>query len=563
MTKFLLPRVHLATEGQHIASDGTRAPISEKDLLDISLSHDDDVHSPPVVLGHTGDDPKRVPKNDKAPRFGTPRKLYVEVDPQSGKAKLYGDLVISPEMAKLVTGGYYPSRSISFYQENSPLNPTPGIKHLRHIAALGGEVPAIKGLEKIVDYGEAKDVLYTEPTEQEKIDETTMVELTEEKKTKDFQEATIDPVKQLMDTRAGDFLTAILQEGDAGHTGEIVSYDPTPSADNNYLLNADSGVIAGKFTDESGEVYDFTINTKSNTKSFAPVVKTEATDLSEADLEMLNAAADEVEKNFREGMPIAVVEEEVVAEKDLREIQLREELDAIKLREMQLREELGEGKGNSFPDEYREDPAITEMAAAGLVTGHDTNPRALEGRETEAESQMAVAARKEGLEKDMAQKDYIEKENIRMREQIANLTETVKMLREDKLAKYVERAYSEGRLIETKTPKKDVIAFMKAIDSNEEVISFSEGSDTREGRAIDFFRQLLDKIEPAVNFGEMTGSDDKYFTPYKPSSPGNVAFDSGTSEVFQKAVDYAEKNGLNDWETNNDSFMKAVRAVSS
>lgn len=61
-----------------------------------------------------------------------------------------------------VKNGNLIAKSASFYEPNSPNNPTPGKWHLRHIAALGEEPPAVKGLKPLqeeFDFSEAEGVV--------------------------------------------------------------------------------------------------------------------------------------------------------------------------------------------------------------------------------------------------------------------------------------------------------------------------------------------------------------------------------------------------------------------
>ena len=628
--KLLLPRVHLATTGQHIDASGKYAPITKEDLLEIVESHDNSKHTPPLVLGHSGDDPRRVPKNDSQPRFGFPDKLYVEEDPATGKANLYGDLKITPQMAELIDSGLYASRSISFYPEDSIVNPSPGKKHLRHIAMLGGVPPAIKGLEDIIEFAEESSVVTT-TTEEDFYDGSNLIDLTtlpeselaekqkncwkgyertpgtkpgtkgscrkkgtnmmevptnmdlgekiklmerslmEKRKsyqespsqelmemidseetqlkemkfklgqspasdaqqkelkptippvvdrTKNFQEgdampmAEDSPEKRLMDEQSESFIRAILTEGEEGVSGEIISFEPKPSIDNNYLLNPDTGLMEGTFLDEDGEAFNFSIDTNSKTKSFSPVNKQE------------------------EG------EETQLGEMDMYLMEAQKEKPVMSPGEMQI---VNEGEES----EYREDPLVTEAVAQGIVQSDMNLTPSMKVRETEAETALANAEREKNYA--LAEENKMLQQQVKqMQEQMNGMNTLMMEMKRNKIREFAAKAYSEGKVSQGTITEDKLVSFMEALSNiDESVVSYSEGGEDKTQKLLPCFQEFIENQVPVVQFGEIYGTDsDRYYNPDETrlnNAPG-IVFDPESDREYLDIIQFSESNpnlGLN------------------
>lgn len=128
--------------GKHTAMSGAAIDFAEAHLHDVALAYDPSLHEAPLVIGH--------PKHD-APAYGWVDRLDV-----SG-----GHLIATPKQvhenfAEMVKQGSFKKISASFYVPSSPANPMPGKFYLRHVAFLGAQPPAIKGLAP-VDFGDGDD----------------------------------------------------------------------------------------------------------------------------------------------------------------------------------------------------------------------------------------------------------------------------------------------------------------------------------------------------------------------------------------------------------------------
>ena len=130
--------------GKHIASNGTELTFSEEDLRAAVAAYDPELHEAPITVGH--------PK-DNAPAYGWVRKL----DFSDGVISAEADQ-IEAQFEEMVQAGRFKKRSASFYTPDSPANPKPGTYYLRHVAFLGAQPPAVKGL-KDVNFAEEEGVL--------------------------------------------------------------------------------------------------------------------------------------------------------------------------------------------------------------------------------------------------------------------------------------------------------------------------------------------------------------------------------------------------------------------
>jgi hypothetical protein len=146
------------------------------------------------------------------------------------------------------------------------MSPSPqGKAYLRHIAMLGASPPVVKGLEQysLSEYGyintvRSKPIMLNESS------------------------------NNILDDKAETWLKVLLASGDQGYKSEIDSIKPTPSADNNYLVDPDTKQIKGQFLGTDGMLFDFYIKQDSDgtySRSFKPVQDTD-TLLSELEISM-------------------------------------------------------------------------------------------------------------------------------------------------------------------------------------------------------------------------------------------------------------------------------------
>lgn len=129
--------------GKHTAMSGATLDFSEDMLKAAVAAYDPALHEAPIVVGH--------PK-DNHPAFGWIKALEFGED---GKVTAVPGQ-INADFAELVASGAYKKRSASWYLPDSPANPKPGTLYLRHVAFLGAQPPAIKGL-KDVQFAEGEE----------------------------------------------------------------------------------------------------------------------------------------------------------------------------------------------------------------------------------------------------------------------------------------------------------------------------------------------------------------------------------------------------------------------
>lgn len=128
--------IEIFKSGTRIADDGNAYTITDADLAASVAAYDPAVHEAPHTVGH--------PKHN-APAYGWIKRLAV----QDGVLQIAEHHQVEPQFAELVASGRVKKRSTSFYHPKDPSNPKPGIWYPRHVAWLGAQPPAVKGLKDI------------------------------------------------------------------------------------------------------------------------------------------------------------------------------------------------------------------------------------------------------------------------------------------------------------------------------------------------------------------------------------------------------------------------------
>ena len=170
-----VPVIHLFRPGTHIDMGGQELTFSESDLAATVNAYDPALHEAPLCIGH--------PKDD-APAYGWVQGMRMATDgPEAIPHQVNADFA---EMHRI---GAFKKVSASFYPPGSPHNPVPGVYYLRHVAFLGAQPPAIKGLRP-AEFAEADDCITIEFSEAPAADP----EPTEPPQTEPSQEeATVTP----------------------------------------------------------------------------------------------------------------------------------------------------------------------------------------------------------------------------------------------------------------------------------------------------------------------------------------------------------------------------------
>ena len=134
--------VHIFSPGRQISAQGVERIFSKQDLQQVVDSYDPVIHEAPIRCGHTD--------NDSVPSWG-----WVKGVKMKGE-DLYAEVEFTPQMGGFIRDKLYKKVSASFYSPESKINHSPGKWSLRHVAMLGGQPPAVKGL-KGFSYSELED----------------------------------------------------------------------------------------------------------------------------------------------------------------------------------------------------------------------------------------------------------------------------------------------------------------------------------------------------------------------------------------------------------------------
>lgn len=128
-------RFEIFRAGTHTAMNGTEVTFTPADLQAIAKVYDPALHEAPITVGHpTG----------SAPSYGWVKALQAEGE------VLYAQCdQMDPAFIDLVKAGRFKKRSAAFYTPDSPNNPKPGSYYPQHVAWLGAQAPAVKGLKDV------------------------------------------------------------------------------------------------------------------------------------------------------------------------------------------------------------------------------------------------------------------------------------------------------------------------------------------------------------------------------------------------------------------------------
>ena len=126
-------QVHIFKAGTQTSAQGVTREFTANDLKQIADSYRPTVHEAPIRIGHED--------NDKVPAWGWVKDVKVKGD------DLFAEIDFSPMAEEYIKNGLYKKVSAPFYSPDSKINPEPGKWSLRHVALLGAQPPAVKGLK--------------------------------------------------------------------------------------------------------------------------------------------------------------------------------------------------------------------------------------------------------------------------------------------------------------------------------------------------------------------------------------------------------------------------------
>ena len=139
----MIKDIHIFSPGVQTSAQGVTREFTKEDLKQVADSYEPDVHEAPIRIGHED--------NDKVPSWG-----WVKGVKMKGQ-DLVAEVEFSPLMEDYVKNGLYKKVSASFYSPESKINPEPGKWSLRHVAMLGAQPPAVKGLKGFAYSEESED----------------------------------------------------------------------------------------------------------------------------------------------------------------------------------------------------------------------------------------------------------------------------------------------------------------------------------------------------------------------------------------------------------------------
>lgn len=128
-------QIEIFRTGRHTPMSGGALSFSEADIAATVAAYDPAVHEAPIVVGHPAHD---------GPAYGWVAGLEFSEGVLRAEPRQ-----VDPAFAEMVNAGRFKKVSAAFYAPNSPSNPKPGAYYLRHLAFLGAQPPAVKGLKSV------------------------------------------------------------------------------------------------------------------------------------------------------------------------------------------------------------------------------------------------------------------------------------------------------------------------------------------------------------------------------------------------------------------------------
>lgn len=474
--------------GKQKDSSGSTAYLTPTVLRELAETYSPDTYEAQIVIGHN-DDLKAMLKGDKAPSFGYIKSVHLE----NNGTELWGIVDLIDEAHDWVKRGLYKHVSLAYYEPGNPYGVLDGKHYIRHLALLGATPPAIKGLDRFIKLSEDNEMV-KQQTKALQEGEVLEVEAPMQEDNGVIDAPSLDAppeeIEAFMDENAEDFLANMLLEGEFGFRGDIVSFDPVPSKENNYLMD-ESGMIKGTFTDEEGEQYMFEVS--GNSKSFQPVN----------------------------------TEEE--GEEDMTEVVSEQEEDQLSTLMQQFSEyACGCDKGmDDYSYKMPNGKTIIIKIMGDDEMGSYEEPLMEEPMMEEEEDEMSMSPAA------MA-------EIAALKEQLNSLREADKKRRYAELEAFCEGLYSDGRLLETVTPKQEVLAFMESLDS-QGMLAFSE---EKEEKPLDWFKSILSLLPVQLPMSDMTALAEEPVASVKFKAPSNMGVDQKQLKVYSEAKALSEKENI-------------------
>jgi hypothetical protein len=191
-----------------------------QELEEIAKVYNPKLHHAPVIWGHENDNWSGPIKADSVLSNGWVDRLYVK------DKSLYCEMRVDDATRLALKEEKLKTRSVGLYSPNSKNSPLPGKYYLRHLALLGSEPPAVKGLNDIKIYKEVMD-------ENESI--------------------------EFLNEKTAEWLAYAIKDDGNGFGGNITEFMPAPAEDNNWLYDAEAEEYRGQFMTDENLSFDFSI----------------------------------------------------------------------------------------------------------------------------------------------------------------------------------------------------------------------------------------------------------------------------------------------------------------
>lgn len=154
--------IEIFRAGTRTADNGKVYTITAADVAAAAAAYSPALHEAPLTVGH--------PESNR-PAYGWVAGLQADGDVLKTTHRQ-----VETQFAEMVQGGRFKKRSASFYAPDDPTNPKPGVWYLRHVAYLGAQPPAVKGL-KDIEFSEAADAVnFSDPVTSQEQDDMTLQE---------------------------------------------------------------------------------------------------------------------------------------------------------------------------------------------------------------------------------------------------------------------------------------------------------------------------------------------------------------------------------------------------
>ncbi len=514
----------LLKTGQRPDASGQLTDVTLDILEDLKQSYKpDSLYEAQVVIGHE-EDLAAIPKNDRAPSYGQIKRLrIVEDEKDKGEFVLEGIVDVIDEADSWIKRKLYNHRSLAYYEPGNEYSPDPDSYYIRHVALLGAQPPAIKDLGKVVKFSEGLINMVTAFQEGE--------EITQEV-TPPGPDASEEEIKSFLDQNAIAFFTEVLTAGERGFSGEILGFDPMPTAENNYLYDADTNRYKGKFIDEDEEVYLFEFD--DNSKSFIPEIQTEEGEELEGEETM---TVDQSVLDQEAAANEAVAEEDFLAS-------------------------FGEGCYKCKKGDYvyvlkkmPKDGGYGDMEEGMMYPMMDDEMASYMGKKRYEEGMMEEDPMMEEIIEESVEDDeevVSLKEKIKQQgEELARLKEEKKAKRREELKGFAGKIYSEGKLLKTEVAEDSLVDLLIALDESEDVKAFSEGKDES---ILSMVQKIIESATPKLPMEGMTAlAEGGEKIESSMQIPAGMELDSDQALLHSKAKKLAKEKGT--------SFIKALSEI--